>query len=169
MFFERGYDGATVRQIAEAVPIDPSMIIRYFGSKEQLFADATVVDLRFQDFGPFPGDDIGRLLIEHFLDLWENEDGDLGLAILLRSSAHNEEARTKIREIFAQQVIPLISRIDPLDAERRAGMIVSQLFGLALCRYILELSPISAMPRDDIVQIFGPTIQHYAVGGTSTA
>ncbi|RLQ89236.1 TetR family transcriptional regulator [Notoacmeibacter ruber] len=163
LFFERGYEGATVRKIAQAVPIDPSMVIRYFGSKERLFAAATVVDLQFPDPGSLNREEIGKTLTEHFLDLWEDEKRDQGLAILLRSAAQNEEMRADIHDVFARQVVPMVTRINPIDAERRAGLIVSQLFGLALCRYILQLPPIAAMSRNEVIESLGPTIQRYAV------
>ena len=40
LFAEHGYDGTTVRDIAAQASIDPAMVIRYFGNKDELFAQA---------------------------------------------------------------------------------------------------------------------------------
>ena len=39
-FAERGYDGATVRVIAERAGVDPAMVNHWFGGKEALFLAA---------------------------------------------------------------------------------------------------------------------------------
>jgi len=46
LFADQGYERATVRDIAARAAIDPAMVIRYFGSKEALFAEATAFDLK---------------------------------------------------------------------------------------------------------------------------
>ena len=45
-FADEGYDRATVRAIAGDAGVDPSMVIRYFGSKRELFTAAAEFDLR---------------------------------------------------------------------------------------------------------------------------
>src|ERR671917_219946 len=51
-FAADGYDRATVRAIAADAGIDPSMVMRYFGSKRQLFALTAEFDLRLPDLPP---------------------------------------------------------------------------------------------------------------------
>ncbi|HEY3086690.1 MAG TPA: TetR family transcriptional regulator, partial [Jatrophihabitantaceae bacterium] len=45
-FATDGYQRATIRAIAADAAIDPSMVMRYYGSKAQLFAAAVDIDLR---------------------------------------------------------------------------------------------------------------------------
>ncbi len=45
-FAADGYERATIRSIAKDARIDPSMVMRYYGSKEGLFAAVLDVDLR---------------------------------------------------------------------------------------------------------------------------
>ena len=49
-FGTAGFQAATIRAIAADAGIDPSMVMRYFGSKDQLFAAVAEFDLRFPDF-----------------------------------------------------------------------------------------------------------------------
>lgn len=162
IFYEEGYDRATVRLIAREVPIDPAMIIRYFGSKEGLFSAATVVDLRLPDAKQIPRESAGFLLVNHFLNLWEGGAKAPGLQILLRSAVSCQDAADKIHWVFQHQVAPAIAKISAKeDADRRAGLIVSQLFGLALCRYILKLPPVVDLSREEIIEKVGPVVQNY--------
>ena len=89
------------------------------------------------------------------------------MPILLRSAASNEEAAAKLREIFREQVFPAVARAgSPATAPARAGLVASQLLGLALCRYILKMPPLVAMAPETIVREVGATVQRYAVGSS---
>src|SRR5580692_8670688 len=90
-----GYEAATIRAIAADAGIDPSMVMRYFGSKDQLFAAVAEFDLRFPDFTAMDRAQVGRSLVSHFLDRWEGDDA---LVILLRSSATNTDAAQRMQQ-----------------------------------------------------------------------
>src|ERR1700704_5260566 len=82
-FAESGYEAATIRAIAADANIDPSMVMRYFGNKEQLFAAAAEFDLELPDFSAVDRDELGARLVAYFMDRWERDDA---LVVLLRSS-----------------------------------------------------------------------------------
>ena len=87
------------------------------------------------------------------------------MTVLLRSAASNEYAASRVRELFADQVLPAFARIGSrANAGERAGLVASQLLGLALCRYILKIPPVAKMSPEEIVKHIGPTIQRYAIG-----
>ncbi|HLS74066.1 MAG TPA: TetR/AcrR family transcriptional regulator, partial [Actinomycetaceae bacterium] len=46
----------------------------------------------------------------------------------------------------------------------RAGFVASQLFGLAVVRYLLRFEPIASAPRDSVRRTVGPTLQSYLTG-----
>ncbi|HTI75167.1 MAG TPA: TetR family transcriptional regulator [Mycobacterium sp.] len=157
-FAESGYERATIRAIAADANIDPSMVMRYFGNKDQLFASAADFDLQLPDFSSVAPDQMGAELVRYFMDRWERDEA---LVVLLRSSTTNAEAAQRMQEIFAGQLLPVITKINAGDAPRRAGLIATQVLGLALCRYVLRLPPVVAMSRDEVVEWLGPTIQRY--------
>lgn len=162
LFGERGYDGASVRDIAAAAKIDPAMVIRYFGGKEALFVQAADFRLGLLDVTGVPRDQLGEFLVRHFLSAWEVEGSGGSLVILLRSATSNAYAADRMREVFAGQVLPTLMRANLAgDVAERAGLISSQLLGLALGRYILRLPPLVDMLPTMIVQQVGRTIQGY--------
>ena len=109
-FAESGYEGATIRAIAADANIDPSMVMRYFGNKDQLFAAAAEFDLQFPDLSGLDRSELGAALVGHFLARWE---GDEALIVLLRSSTTNAEAAQRMKEIFAAQLLPAIAKLTP--------------------------------------------------------
>lgn len=158
-FAESGYEAATIRAIAADAHIDPSMVMRYFGSKDLLFAAAAEFDLRFPDLTDVPPGELGEALVSHFLLRWEDDDA---LIVLLRSATTNAEAAQRMTDIFAAQLLPAIAKIVPDDAPRRAGLIATQVLGMALCRFVLKLPPVVGLSRAELVDWLGPTLQRYA-------
>jgi AcrR family transcriptional regulator len=160
-FAARGYQAATIRSIAAAAAIDPAMVMRYFGNKEGLFAQAAEFDLRLPDLAGVPRRDVGATLVQHFLQRWE---GDETLMALLRAAVTNEAAAARLQAIFASQMAPLVARLsgEPRPAAAaRAGLVATQILGLALCRYILRLPPVVGLKPADIVRRVGATVQSY--------
>ncbi|MFD5176235.1 TetR family transcriptional regulator [Nocardia sp. NPDC058379] len=168
-FAADGYAKATIRAIAADAAIDPSMVMRYFGSKDGLFAAAAQIDLDLPDLGAADPDTMGELLIRRFLTIWEDNDNTV-LLILLRSSITDDAVAARFREVFAQQVLPAVLRFGtPADAPRRAALIVTQLLGLALCRYVLRIPPVVDLTPHQITTDIAPTLQRYLTSEPGSA
>jgi AcrR family transcriptional regulator len=159
-FAADGYERATIRAIAADARIDPAMVIRYFGTKEKLFAAAAEFELHLPSLHGIPRERIGERMVEHFVHRWE---GDETLLALLRTAVTHEVAAQRMRDIFATQVGSLVAKLvdDPAEAPVRAGLISSQILGLALCRYALRLPPVADLTPGQVVAWLGPTVQRY--------
>ncbi|MFG1796918.1 TetR family transcriptional regulator [Nocardia sp. NPDC049149] len=161
-FAAEGFRKATIRAIATDAAIDPSMVMRYFGSKDGLFAAAVDIDLALPDLAAADPDRLGELLVRRFLALWEEPPGNEVLRTLLRSAVTDDAVTERFRTVFAEQVLPAVLRFgDAADAPRRSGLVVTQLLGIALCRYILRIPPVVALTREALIADIAPTIQRY--------
>jgi len=161
-FAADGYAGATIRAIARDAQIDPSMVMRYFGSKDQLFAAAAQFDLQLPDLEGTPVEELGTRLATHYLDRWED---DPALRILLRTGVTDPAVAERMKDIFAAQLVPVVAKLaGPETAPLRAGLLATQVLGMALCRYLLVLPPVAAMSRDEVIAWMGPTLQRYLTG-----
>jgi AcrR family transcriptional regulator len=159
-FAAAGYEGATIRAIAADAGIDPAMVMRHFGSKERLFAAAANFDLQLPDLTALPRRRLGDGLVAHFLERWEGDDT---LKALLRAAVSNKAAAARLRMILDKQLVPAIVPLFPsrATAAQRAGLVASQMLGLAMTRYLLRLPPVVALDRATVVEWLGPTIQRY--------
>jgi len=162
-FAADGFEKATIRAIAGDAGIDPSMVMRYYGSKDGLFAAATDIDLRFPDLTVVDRDQIGETLVRHFVERWEGGLADEVLTVLFRSAITNETAAEQLRSIFGSQVAVAAAAVvdDPRELPARAGLVATQVLGTALCRYILRLPPVVAMDVNTLVASLSPTVQRY--------
>lgn len=165
LFALKGFDRTTVREIGVKAQIDAAMIIRYFGSKEALFAEVAAPKLDLPNVAALDRESIGEGLVRHFLAQWEDGAGGGGLPVLLASAMSNEAAAERLRAVFADQVVPVVATAGSRQTvATRAALVATQLLGLAVARYVLKLPPVTAMPRALIVREIGATIQRYATG-----
>lgn len=158
-FAADGYERATIRAIATEAGIDPSMVMRYYGSKENLFARAAQFDLRLPDLSAVPRRKLGETLTRTLLERWDQSDA---LPIMLRAAMTNAAAASQLQAIYRDQLTASVAAIAPAaEAQERAGMVATQALGLAICRYVLKFPPLAEMPGDQVVARFSPTLQRY--------
>jgi AcrR family transcriptional regulator len=175
MLASRGFEATTIRAVAAAAGVDPSMVMRYYGSKEGLVSAAVDIDLLLPRASDLPKDRIGESLARHLVSRWEGELSDEFITLLLRSAGTNKSAAEQFRIIFEGQVLKFVREVagDGPGTRRRAGMVSSQVLGLSYCRYILELPAVTEMDRETLVATLGPVLQHYLTGdldaGVTTA
>ncbi|MGW0432662.1 TetR/AcrR family transcriptional regulator [Micromonospora sp. NPDC003197] len=169
-FAERGFDGASIRSIAAGAGVDPALVHHYFGSKDQLFLAALNAPFDPGELLPQitdgPPDEIGARLVRIFLGVWDSPAGAAGVA-LLRSAVGNEWTARLLREFAITQIMRRAAArlpIDPSQAPLRASLVVSQLVGLAITRYVLKLEPLASTKPEALVATVGPTVQRYLTG-----
>jgi len=169
-FAERGFDGATVRQIAAGAEVDPALVHHYFGTKEQLFLATMQVPIDpKQIVAVVTGggrENIGENLVRTFLSVWDSPVGTAGAA-LLRSAMSSEWSARLLREFLVTQMLRRVAKqldLDPVEAPIRVALVASQIAGLAMMRYIIKLEPIASAKPEDLVAMVAPTIQRYVTG-----
>jgi AcrR family transcriptional regulator len=169
-FAERGFDNATVRQIATAAEVDPALVHHYFGTKERLFLATVQVPIDPRDLIPAVvaggKEDVGENLLRTFIGVWDSPAGTAGAA-LIRSAMGSEWTARMLREFLTTQILRRVIKqldLDPAEAPLRASLVASQIAGLAMMRYIIKLEPLASAPGETIVTTIGPTIQRYITG-----
>jgi AcrR family transcriptional regulator len=166
-----------VRAIAADAGVDPSMVIRYFGSKDGLFEAATDVDLALPDLTLVPVTDRGITLARRFVELWDDPVTGEVLTLLLRAAPTSERAGERIRDVFAIQVLGMVRRLDAVgdtavagtaaaaDATRhRAGVLGAVILGAALSRYVLRLPPMADASGEEVAGSLAPVLQGVLAG-----
>jgi AcrR family transcriptional regulator len=169
LFARNGFDKTSIRAIAAAADVDPALVHHYFGTKTQLFAAAIHIPIDpMQVIGPLqqvPIDEIGRTLPSLLLPLWDSEMGKGFIATLRSILGGNDSSlvRSFLQEVIAREVG---SRVDdpPGSGPVRVQFVASQLVGVVMARYILELEPFKSLPVEQIVETIAPNLQRYLTG-----
>lgn len=160
-FSEQGFERTTVREIAADAGVNPALINRYFGGKEQLFVNSVSIDLKFPNLASVPRADIGRTLVQHFFERWEGSEDDDLLRVLIRTAVTNAQAASRIRTILASQVTSMVAGVVSSErAGERACLIATQILGLAYARFVLGLKD-EQISKDVMVAMIGATIERY--------
>lgn len=156
-FATRGFDQTTIRAVAADAAIDPSMVMRYFGSKEGLFRAAARFDVPLLDSDTVPLEELGEALMRALL---RREQTDTFIA--LRAAMTNRSAAGRLHDIFLNQIAAVLSpTMGRMVAAERASLVASQLIGLAISRHILGFPALSDMNDETLIQRVAPTLQRY--------
>jgi len=163
-----GYDRTTIRGVAADAGVDPALVHRFFGSKDELFAAALANAMTPGERIPelLEGDvgQLGERITRYFLSVWEAQPSRDVLIGMLRSAATNEHAATVMREFFSQEVLGRMAPSLGADARLRTTLVNSQLLGIAVSRYVLRIEPLASASPETIVAAYAPTLQRYLTG-----
>jgi AcrR family transcriptional regulator len=164
-FAAKGYAGASVRAIAAAAGVDAALVHHYFGSKDDLFLAALEIPVDPREvLGPALAagvDGAAERMLRVFLSVWDDPELRLPLLWLVRGVVDADGQRL-MREGFLPVVLAPVGVALGIDRpELRMPLVASQIFGLIVVRYVLEVEPVASLPAEDVVAIFAPTIQRY--------
>lgn len=168
LFADIGYDRTSMRSIATSAGVDPSLIVHYFGSKEELLSASLhlpidpAVLLHGVDDDP---DRTGEEYVRRAVTAWEQPAIRKRILGSLRSAMSNERASEQLRLTLDSSVLAMVRSHARRDqTERRAALVGSQMLGIGVTRYVLQLPGIAEMSVDELARAVGPTIQRYLFG-----
>lgn len=166
LFSIAGYRSTSVRAIAKEARIDPALVIRYFGSKEDLFLEALAID----DFsevalaGPLEG--MGNRIVLEMIS--GDIQGKLNAYVSLMQASDSEAIRSRLQEVVRTGFVTrLAQRLTGEDGELRAYLISAQIGGLINSLAVIQHEVLLAAPVETIARHYGAAIQLLIDGDSS--
>ncbi|QIS04685.1 TetR family transcriptional regulator [Nocardia brasiliensis] len=151
LFAERGYERATVRDIAARAEVNQALLFRYFGNKDELFRAALADrERRVLEQGSAEG-----LLARVLARVLEAEGAPARgnwLQAALRSSGHDEGASAIRRELGDDYVRALSSLSDEPDAELLADLVLAWVLGIGLMRSVHRREPLASADAEVVAR-----------------
>jgi AcrR family transcriptional regulator len=165
LFTRDGYDHVGMRDVAGVVGVDAALVVRYFGSKEGLFAEAISAGFALgEDLLAGGRDGFGERLARYVLEK-EEADGGFDPTLVLLRSAPNERAAALLRDGLEGQFVRSLARwLGGEKAAERAGLIVATLFGLAFMRDVVRSESLAEAETEDLIALLAPVLQSYVDG-----
>jgi AcrR family transcriptional regulator len=169
LFARNGFDKTSIRAVAAAAGVDSALVHHYYGTKERLFTAAIRIPIDpLTILGPLreaPVEELGYKLPSLLLPLWDSELG-AGVIATIRSLLSGADVglmRSFMREVIIEEIA---ARVDnpPGSGIIRAEFVASQVAGVLMARYILELQPFASLPPEQIAETIAPNLQHYLTG-----
>lgn len=160
LFAESGYDRTTIRAVAAAAETDPGLVMRYFGSKEELFARAAAVGADEPIEGT-PAEAAELLLAALGAKL---EDEPVNALAALRSMLTHAEAAEGVRAAMAEQQRQAAAHLADDDADLRAGLLGALTLGVVIGRHLLQLDGLKDAPPERITALLRSAFHDLAHG-----
>jgi AcrR family transcriptional regulator len=160
-FGAEGYERTTLRGVAADVGVDAALVIRYFGSKQNLFAAAADFTIELPNLSGVDPDDVANILLQRFFAVWEEDET---FVALLRAAMTSQVAADTLRQVFAQQIAPKLITATPDHPVQRAGLTGAFVIGLAMTRYVLMNPPVANLSRDELCRWAAPVIRQLLTG-----
>lgn len=156
LFAAKGYDATGVREIGEAVGVNPALINLYFGSKVALFRE--VVRDAFNGGELLDGDaaELGAQWA-HFTVKGVSarqkrlQASNQALQLLIRSATSPVAAKTVRQAIGEQVVAPIAAKLQGPHAQARAGLIATYLLGFSLMQRVMRIDALTAGDPDVLI------------------
>jgi AcrR family transcriptional regulator len=161
-FARFGYSATTVRAIADDAGTDAALVMRYFGSKAELFS--RTADLAIDES---PKDPKAGAAAEFLASLKLKLDSEpASLLAGLRSLLSHPTAGMPVTVAMRGQQSSLAEGLGGADAELRAGLLGAMTVGIVMARYVLELDGVRDADSGRLLTLIEPYVDQLVDGGS---
>jgi AcrR family transcriptional regulator len=161
-----GYERATIRAVAAAAGVDPSLVHHYFGTKAELFVAAHEVPISPATMrAALAGGEgtLGERVTRLYLGAALREGS--AFESLVRAAMTHPPAREMLRQFIERGVLDTLApRLQTPDARFRIMLAGAHLMGLFMARRVLGVDALRDVAFDRLVAAVAPAIDRYLTG-----
>jgi AcrR family transcriptional regulator len=162
-FCRHSYEQVGVRDIAADANIDAALVNRYFGTKEELFAEVAKGLFDAEEILEGAPSGLGEYLAHrvmyHTKGAKEAKGGVNPFELLLRSAASPTASPIIASRLHEDFVLKLAAVIGGSQAATRAALIASYIIGFLTVRAALQSPAFLPVHADKVVALLGSAIQ----------
>jgi AcrR family transcriptional regulator len=169
-FASNGFAATTIRRVASDAGVNPSLVMQFFTSKEELFAAVMSISSksleRFSTVFDGPDEHLGERVVRAHLEVWEGAPQDSEpMMAMLRAAITNEQAGSQLREFIQARLLDAMGagRNNTPDAALRAGLASSMLVGVVVGRRVVGVPILAKADTETLVAMIAPAIQSVLV------
>nr|NLD40586.1 TetR/AcrR family transcriptional regulator [Actinomycetales bacterium] len=164
VFDKYGFNGATLRDIAEAADVDLALLAYYFGSKSGLFAAAVKTSLEplrgVQDLVAADrsraGESVADLIIEVMEDKSVRGTATGFIRTLLTPSYPVDDMRDAVTALVDSTLKEIIGGA---DRSPRYALLAAEVVGVLVMRWVVPIEPIASVPLERLRDHIGARLQ----------
>jgi AcrR family transcriptional regulator len=148
---EQGYARATIREIARRAGVTHGLVMRHFGTKEQLMAAALPDPPGIEEVADGPLETLPERMAAMFVKRMTSPDGDDPLLAIIRSAATNERVGAVLYDEMRRRSSQVLARLLPQDALGVVGdLVIAVMIGVAFECQIVRTGELSRLPADEL-------------------
>jgi AcrR family transcriptional regulator len=163
-FAAGGYARTTFKGLAAAAGVAPTVLRKYYDSKDAVFAAALKLPTDPASAVPTllaPGvEGLGERLVRFTLDTLDDPAVRDDLMSMARTGASAAALTKSLQDYLEMTVIDrVVTTLGVPDARMRVALISSYLIGIAAGRYVVRIEPLASASEEHVVRLVAPTIQ----------
>jgi AcrR family transcriptional regulator len=162
-FARSGYDGAGVREIAAGAGVTAMLVNRYFGSKEQLFAEvvaATMAQPIILTQQTLRSATLGKDMATALVNITKTDATPLeGFLIMLHSASSKRAAEIGREQIEKGHQKTMAAALKGKLAPERAALVLSLVAGFQVMRQMIGLSALAEAEPAALIKLLAPLFQ----------
>jgi AcrR family transcriptional regulator len=160
VFTERGYARATIREIARRAGVTHGLVMRHFGSKEQLLIQAlpgprAAAGLQPGDLATLPE----RIAAGFVAETDSAGNGEHVVVALIRSAASDEQAAMPLYAAVEREIAAAFQEVLGPDSEVYAGLLGALLIGVVFGRRVARTSVLAELTSEELIAYLAPAIR----------
>jgi len=167
-FAQSGYDGAGVREIAAGAGLTEMLVNRYFGSKEELFAEVIAATKATPIILPpdnLSAQNLGRTIATALVSITEAGNKPLeGFLIMLHSATSKRAAIIGREQVEKGHQATMAAALKGAHHEERAALVIALVSGFQVMRQMLELSALAKADPQVLIDLLTPLFQQLVDG-----
>jgi AcrR family transcriptional regulator len=153
-FARAGYDGVGVREIAGDAGVTAMLVNRYFGSKEQLFAEAVEASFAAPVFIAEQSQSFARDAATALVARSSRDADELApFLIMLRSVSNPRSAEIVIRAIERHVGRRLVRQLPEPGRRLRSDIVLSVISGVLLMRRVVGTRALNGRDADQLTDV----------------
>jgi AcrR family transcriptional regulator len=160
VFTERGYARATIREIARRAGVTHGLVMRHFGTKEQLLIQAlpgprVAATLLPGDLATLPE----RIAAAFVAETDSAGDGEHVVVALIRSAASDEQAAMPLYAAVQHEITAAFREVLGPGSEVYAGLLGSLLIGVTFGRRVARSGVLAELSSEELVGYLATAIR----------
>jgi AcrR family transcriptional regulator len=160
VFAERGYAGATIREIARRAGVTHGLVMRHFGSKEQLLVAALPGTRHIPDIISGDPATLPERIASTFVEQTEAADSDHAIIALIRSAASGDEAAMRLYQALEGSAVDAYREIlTGPNAEVYVDLLAALLIGVTFSRHVARSGALAEMTAAELTAYLTAAVQ----------
>ena len=161
VFNERGYARATIREIAHRAGVTHGLVMRHFGSKEQLLLQALPGPRAITEVTPGDLDTLPERMAAMFVAQTEPADtGQTPFAVaLIRSAASGDEGAMPLYAAAEREVTSALRQVLGPGTEVYANLLSSLAIGVTFTRHVARTGALADLTPEELAAYLAPAFR----------
>jgi AcrR family transcriptional regulator len=161
VFNERGYTRATIREIARRAGVTHGLVMRHFGTKEQLLVQALPGPRVAAEVAPGDLETLPERVAAAFVAETEPAGGGQTpfIVALIRSAASGEDAAMPLYAAAEREVTAALRQVLGPGTEVYANLLTSLFIGVTFARHVARTGALADLDRNELVGYLVPAIR----------